>query len=321
MQRDSERNQAKMISWIIPCFNEDCVIEETIKRIKDATSSISLNYKFEYIFIDDGSTDKTRQVLKEIASKDKNIKIVALSRNFGHQVSLQAGLNYCNGSAALIIDADLQDPPEIANEMLELWEDGFDVIYGRRLNRAAESILKRFTAKIYYRVLNYISDIKIPINTGDFRLIDKKVILALKQMPERGRYMRGLISWCGFKQTYISYNREARFAGRTKYSLDKMVNFALDGITSFSRKPLRMATYSGVFASGLSLIGIIYVLAIRLLTNTWVAGWATLAIAILLTSSIQLIFLGILGEYIGRSYIESKSRPLYFVDELIGFEN
>ena len=318
---DTNLKENSKISWVIPCFNEAAVIKISIERIKKVISKINPKYEHEIIFIDDGSTDETRKIIKKIAEIDPVIKLLGLSRNFGHQVALQAGLNFAFGSAVIIIDADLQDPPEIAFEMINLWEKGYDVIYGKRERRKSESFFKKFSAKLFYKLMTYFSDFEIPLDTGDFRLIDRKIIDALKEMPENSRYMRGLISWTGFRQTYVNYVRDERFAGKSKYSLRKMINLATDGLTAFSKTPLRIASYLGLLTSIFSIIGIIYVFIVRFLTSIWVPGWATLTLAILLTSSVQLFCLGIIGEYIGRNYLETKRRPLYFVEEKIGFKD
>jgi len=306
----------KTISWVIPCFNEEEVILDTISRIVNVSDSID-SYCFEIIFIDDGSIDQTRKLIKSKIKDDPRIQLIGLSRNYGHQVAVQAGLNTSLGSAVIIIDADLQDPPEVVNSFIQEWENGFEVIYGKRIERKSESLFKKFTAALFYRIMNLISDIDIPLDTGDFRLIDEKVVYALRDMPEKGRFLRGLITWAGFRQKHIEYKREPRFAGKSKYPLRKMLVFAIEGITSFSRKPLQISSLAGVIASVISLLGIFYVLYIRLLTNNWVEGWAWLALIILMSSGLQLICIGIMGEYIGRIYIESKNRPLYLVDERI----
>ena len=306
----------KLVSWVIPCFNEQQVIEETIFRIKKISDQFP-KYNWEFIFVDDGSNDNTRNIIKNQIDQDKRIKLIGFSRNFGHQYAVQAGLDNSYGNAVIVIDADLQDPPEICKEMLFKWEQGYDVVYGKRVNRASESIFKKLTAAIFYRVLNLLSEIKIPLDTGDFRLIDRKVIDVLKTMPERGRFMRGLISWAGFKQCPLEYRRDSRFAGDTKYPLKRMVVFAVEGITAFSRRPLRLATIFGLICAVLAFFGIIYVFYVRLFTNTWVDGWAALAVAILFATGVQLICLGILGEYVGRIFDESKGRPMYIIDENI----
>jgi dolichol-phosphate mannosyltransferase len=309
----------KKISWIVPCFNEEESIYQTIKRLVDVSNSIN-EFKWEIIIIDDGSSDRSRLIVKEIMNEYKLVKLICLSRNFGHQYAVQAGLNFSNGDAAVVIDADLQDPPEIVGEMIDYWEKGYDVVYGRRMQRYSESIFKRLTALIYYRILNLLSEIDIPLDAGDFRLIDRKVIKALQEMPERGRYLRGLIAWCGFKQIDVPYKRAGRLAGRSKYSLKKMIIFALEGITAFSRRPLRLATFFGVFCAIGSFLLTLFVIYIRLFTNSWIQGWAGLAVGILFLSGVQLISLGILGEYIGRIFEEAKSRPMYFVEESFGFD-
>ena len=309
----------KKISWIVPCFNEEESIYQTIKRLVDVSNSIN-EFKWEIIIIDDGSSDRSRLIVKEIMNEYKLVKLICFSRNFGHQYAVQAGLNFSNGDAAVVIDADLQDPPEIVGEMIDYWKKGYDVVYGRRMKRYSESIFKRLTALIYYRILNLLSEIDIPLDAGDFRLIDRKVIKALQEMPERGRYLRGLIAWCGFKQIDVPYERAGRLAGRSKYSLKKMIIFALEGITAFSRRPLRLATFFGIFCAIGSFLLTLFVIYIRLFTNSWIQGWAGLAVGILFLSGVQLISLGILGEYIGRIFEEAKSRPMYFVEESFGFD-
>ena len=309
----------KKISWIVPCLNEEESIYQTIKRLVDVSNSIN-QVKWEIIIIDDGSSDKSRLIVKEIMNEYQLVKLICFSRNFGHQYAVQAGLNFSNGDAAVVIDADLQDPPEIVGEMIDYWEKGYDVVYGRRMQRYSESIFKRLTALIYYRILNLLSEIDIPLDAGDFRLIDRKVIKALQEMPERGRYLRGLIAWCGFKQIDVPYKRAGRLAGRTKYPLKKMIIFALEGITAFSRRPLRLATFFGIFCAIGSFFLTLFVIYIRLFTNSWIQGWAGLAVGILFLSGVQLISLGILGEYIGRIFEEAKSRPMYFVEESFGFD-
>ena len=307
-------NNKKIISWIVPCFNEEKVILETLKRIREV--SIKLNkFNWELILIDDGSRDNTKKIVKEIKHYPLKIILLSFSRNFGHQQAVQAGLDNCSGSASIIIDADLQDPPEIAKLMIEKWEKGYQVVYGQRTIRREENFFKKFTAFIFYRLLNFFSGVKIPLDTGDFRLIDRTVIDALKNFPEKGRFMRGLIAWIGFNQISVRYVRDPRFAGATKYSLKKMLSFAIEGLTNFSRKPLRLATFTGFLFSLFSFIGMIYVLYVRLFTQSWVAGWAAICMTILLSSGIQLIFIGLLGEYIGNIFFETKNRPLYIIEE------
>ena len=302
--------ERKLISWIIPCFNEEEVIIKSLNEIVKVSASIT-NYQWELVIIDDGSIDKTSELIKEFTNNKFDIHLIQFSRNFGHQNAVQAGLDYCKGAAAIIIDADLQDPPNLAEKMINKWENGFHVVYGKRVQRIAENKFKIFTAFLFYRLLNFLSGIQIPNDTGDFRLIDREVINVLNSMPEKGRFIRGLISWIGFRQTSIKYRRNKRAAGLTKYSLRKMISLALEGLTNFSRRPLRLATFLGFFFSIFAFLGIIYVLYVRLFTLTWVPGWAAILLAILLSSGIQMICIGILGEYIGNIFFESKNRPLY----------
>lgn len=304
----------KMISWVVPCFNEEKVILETLKRIRIVSEKLN-KFEWELILINDGSTDNTKTLIKAIKEYPFKIMLLNFSRNFGHQPALQAGIDNCSGSAAIIIDADLQDPPEVAERMIEKWEMGYEVVYGQRTIRLREHFFKKFTAFLFYRLFNFLSGIQIPLDTGDFRLIDKNVINSLKQLPEKGRFIRGLISWVGFKQVSVRYSRDSRFAGVTKYPLKKMISFAIEGLTSFSRKPLRVSTFLGFFFSSLSFLGIIYALYVRLFTQTWVAGWTAIVIAILLSTGVQLIFIGILGEYLGNIFFEIKNRPLYIIEE------
>ncbi len=309
----------KLLSIIIPCFNEEEVISETFKRILKIASEIKY-LDIEIIFIDDGSKDLTPVLLQNFVNKENFVKAIFLSRNFGHQIAVTAGLDASKGDAVVIIDADLQDPPEVIHEMILEWEKGYDVVYGKRIDRKGESIFKKLTAKMFYRVLNMLSDVYIPLDTGDFRLISKNVVQNLKQMPEKDRFLRGMISWVGFKQTAIKYHRDKRFAGVSKYPLRKMLKFASDGILSFSTKPLQISIGLGMVSSFLSLLVICYALFLRIFTNIWVEGWTALMIAVLFIGGIQLLCIGILGNYIGRIYDESKNRPLYLVRQYRGFD-
>ena len=308
-----------LISIVIPCYNESEVINTTFLQIENATIEFN-NYEVEFIFIDDGSSDDTRRLIKNKAAKDNRYKLVGFSRNFGHQIAVSAGFEQARGDAIVIIDADLQDPPHIISEMIKLWSQGYDVVYGTRVDRPGESKFKLATARIFYQILNKLSDIPIPIDTGDFRLINRRVVNALKTMPERDRFIRGMVSWVGFRQVSLPYIREARFAGVSKYPLRKMVGFALDGIISFSTKPLQLFVGLGLMCACLAVFGIIYVLFMRIFTNVWVEGWTALMITILFIGGIQLLGIGILGEYIGRIYNEVKGRPLYVIDERVGFD-
>lgn len=313
------RQAPALISVVVPCFNEEEVIEQTHQALVRVLSESGEN--FEIIFVDDGSTDQTLHLLKQLATRaNGHAKVIALSRNFGHQFAASAGLDHASGDAVVLIDADLQDPPEVILEMIGRWREGFHVAYGRRTHRAAESRFKLITAKCFYRLLNYLSDTDIPPDTGDFRLMDRKVVAAVKAMPERDRFLRGMVSWVGFRQVAVPYQRQARAAGESKYPVKKMVKFALDGIFSFSTKPLRLATWLGVATSTLALLGICYAVVVRLFTDMWVSGWAFLVVAIFFMGGIQLLFLGVLGEYLSRVYQENKGRPLYLVAEKYGFD-
>jgi len=307
-----------LISIVIPCFNEDKVLDETVKRLQNLYEIIKNRYEIEYIFIDDGSSDNTKNIILEKIVENKKINLICFSRNFGHQIAVTAGIDYANGDAIVIMDADLQDPPEVVVEMINKFEEGYDVAYGQRTERLGESPFKLKTASWFYKILNKFSDTKIPMDTGDFRLISRRVADAIKQMPEKARFIRGMVAWVGYKQIAVPYTRSERFAGNTKYPLCKMLHFAVDGFLSFSSKPLQFATSIGFFLSGLSFLGIIFVLINRIFTKMWVTGWASMIICILFLGGVQLISIGILGEYIGRMFNESKARPLYLVDKVYG---
>lgn len=305
-------------SVVVPCFNEEEVVRETHKRLRAALAEIGL--ACEVIYIDDGSADKTLEILLELQNDDADMRVVALSRNFGHQVAVTAGLEHCTGDVIGIIDADLQDPPEVFAEMLAEWRKGADVVYAVRAERAGETAFKTWSAKRFYRFINAISDVDIPLDTGDFRLMDRCAVDALLAMPERDRFIRGMVAWVGFKQVPLYYQRAPRFAGETKYPLKRMLRFASDGLLSFSLVPMRFAILTGSVVAGLSFLGIFYALFMRIFTSDWVTGWTLLFIAVLFIGGLQLIFLGLIGEYVGRVYGEAKRRPLYFVKRRAGFE-
>lgn len=311
--------KAQKLSVVIPCYNEEDVIVETIKQLKKLCSELQ-NLNVELIFIDDGSCDRTREILKDFAAEDSRIKIIGLARNFGHAIAVTAGIDAAEGDAVVLIDADLQDPPEVVHQMIAKWREGFDVVYGTRTERLGESAFKLATARGFYRLLNRLSDVPIPLDTGDFRLISRPVVDTLRAMPERDRFVRGMVSWVGFKQTALPYTRAERFAGVSKYPLRKMLRFATDGILSFSIKPLQMSVAMGLVCATFALLGIVYALFLRLFTNIWVEGWTALMIAVLFIGGVQLISVGILGEYVGRVYNEIKKRPLYVAQEYLGFE-
>jgi glycosyltransferase involved in cell wall biosynthesis len=314
----SSCSKMPLISIVVPCYNEEEVIEETIKRLNIFCEQLQ-PIKTECIFVDDGSRDNTRALLKSLAQKHPHIKIIGFARNFGHQTAVSAGIDAAQGDAVVLIDADLQDPPEVIHAMVAKWQEGFDVVYGTRTDRAGESAFKKSTARLFYRLLNNLSTVPIPLDTGDFRLMSRAVVDVLKSMPERDRFVRGMVSWVGFKQTALPYKRAERFAGVSKYPLRKMLRFATDGILSFSTKPLQISIALGMTAASFALAGIVYAVVLRLFTNIWVEGWTALIIAVLFMGGVQLICLGILGEYVGRIYNEIKRRPLYVVEEHIGF--
>lgn len=305
-----------LISLVVPCFNEQEVIGETHRRLA-ALADAQSGYRFEFLFVDDGSCDNTLSLLRRIVDADPRARAVAFSRNFGHQLAVTAGVDEARGDAVVVLDADLQDPPEVVADMLAKWREGWQVVYGVRAERAGESHFKLWTAHLFYRVLNYLSDTPIPLDAGDFRLMDRVVVDVLRGMPERDRFVRGMVSWVGFRQLALPYRRAARFAGTTKYPLRKMIRFASNGIISFSMRPLKLAMDIGLVCAGLACAGIVWAFAMRIATHNWVPGWTAIIIAVLFLGGIQLVCTGILGEYIGRTYMQSKGRPLYIVSEHI----
>jgi dolichol-phosphate mannosyltransferase len=310
-----------LVSVVVPCYNEEPVIRETHRRLVEVLDQLEPD-EFEIIYVNDGSRDQTLSILESLQSADKRVRVLSFSRNFGHQIAVTAGLDNASGDAVVLIDADLQDPPAVILEMVDRWRDGYQVVYGMRTDRPGESRFKLWTAKIFYRLLNRLSDVDIPLDVGDFRLMDRRVVTALQAIPERDSYLRGMVSWVGFRQIAVMYRREPRFAGESKYPLFKMLKFATDGVISFSIVPLRLAVWAGVIAIFMALGGIIYALIVRLYFSEthWVRGWTSTFVAILFLGGVQLIFLGFIGEYIGRIYGEVKRRPLYFLQERIGFE-
>lgn len=302
------------LSVVVPCFNEEAGIAECHHRLTAVLQSLGLGY--QVIYVNDGSRDNTGALLDALHADHPYIVVAHLSRNFGHQQAVSAGIEIAEGEAVILLDADLQDPPEVIVEMVRQWQAGAQVAYGVRTHRAGESGFKLWSAKLFYRVLNHLSDVPIPLDTGDFRLMDRRVVNALLAMPERHRLLRGMCAWTGFRQVGIPYQRAARFAGESKYPFGKMIHLALDGIFSFSTVPLRVLSYIGLGAATLSFIGIVWALAVRILTRHWVAGWATLFVGMLFLSGLQMISLGIMGEYLGRIYTEVKQRPLFVIAEI-----
>lgn len=321
MERERNGNRYPALVWysiVVPLFNEELVIDESYKRLKQVMDSVGNPY--EIILVNDGSKDGTAQMARNICQSDPNVKLLNFSRNFGHQIAITAGMDYASGDAVVVIDADLQDPPEVIPQMIAKWKEGYEVVYGQRTERKGETYFKKLSASLFYRVLRRLTDVDIPMDTGDFRLIDRKVLNALKTLPEKNRYVRGMVSWVGFRQIGLPYVREERFAGETKYPFKKMLKFAANGITSFSYKPLKLATYIGCFVSLLSFGYLFYVLYQRLfIPDSTIPGWASLTIISLFFNGVVLILLGIMGEYIGRIYDEAKARPLYIISDNEGF--
>lgn len=310
-----------ILSVIVPCFNEEKVIEETYRRLSLVLNDTSTVTKHELLFINDGSSDQTFEKLARIAQQDHSVKVISFSRNFGHQPAVTAGLNHCMGDYALVIDADLQDPPEMIPPMIELaLNEKANVVYGVRKERKGEGIFKKTTASYFYRMLNNLSEVKIPVDTGDFRLIDRKVIDQFNQLKEKNKYIRGLISWVGFKQVPFYYEREARFAGETKYPLKKMIRFASIGVFYFSKKPLRLATSLGFLSIVMGLFMATWIIINRLLHPEYlITGWASLILVIIFFGGVQLLTIGVLGQYIGSLFDEAKQRPEYIVETKINF--
>ncbi len=307
-----------MISVVVPLYNEEEVIHESYRRLTEVMQKTGEAY--ELILINDGSRDKTAYLAAELAQTDSHVKLLCFSRNFGHQIAITAGMDYAKGDAVVIIDADLQDPPEVIPEMIAKWKEGYHVVYGKRIKRHGETVFKKVTAKLFYRFLKSMTQVDIPTDTGDFRLIDRKVCDTMKRINERNRYVRGLVSWVGYKQYALEYVRDERFAGETKYPFKKMLKLAMDGITSFSYKPLKIATFIGFCLSGLSFLYLIFILIQKLIGLPTAWGWASILAVQLFFNGVMLIILGILGAYVGRIYEECKERPLYIVQEEIGFE-
>ncbi|MBJ8031895.1 glycosyltransferase family 2 protein [Bacillus cereus group sp. N21] len=308
----------KLISIIVPMYFEEEVAQECYNCLKSVMLQNNINY--EFIFVNDGSTDRTMEILKGISAEDSRAKIINFARNFGHQIAVTAGIDVAKGDAIVIIDADLQDPPEVIPELIAKWEEGYEVVYAKRKRRDGETWFKLVTAKYFYRFLNFMSDINIPKDTGDFRLIDCKVADVFKQMTERNRFVRGMMSWIGFRQTYIEYARNERFAGETKYPLKKMMKFASDGIIAFSTKPLRMVMTLGLISVLISIVVLIYSVIVKIVGQDIQTGWASLMVAITFFSGVQLLSLGIVSQYIARIYDESKNRPIYIVEETVNIE-
>ncbi|MDR3120201.1 MAG: glycosyltransferase family 2 protein [Clostridiales bacterium] len=315
-----EEEKRALCSVVVPVYNEEEVILETCKRLRDVMDASGADY--EILLVNDGSRDATASLAAEVCRADPRFKLISFSRNFGHQIAISAGMDYAEGDAIVVIDADLQDPPAVILEMLKKWREGYEVVYGKRISHEGISLFKKLTSRLFYRFLNRMTEVNMPVDVGDFRLIDRKVCDALKLVNERNRYIRGLISWLGFRSASVGFVREKRFAGETKYPLRKMIRFALDAITSFSYKPLKLASYMGLLISFFSFAYLLVVIWQRVFTDTTIEGWASSLAVSLFFNGIILIILGIVGEYIGRIYDEVKGRPLYVVSrtENIGAE-
>lgn len=311
----------KKISVVIPMYYEEEVADICYKRVVNNLKKLSDEYSYEIIFINDGSKDSTLEILKKIASNDDNVKIISFSRNFGHQAAVTAGIRNVTGDAIIIMDADLQDPPELFEGMIEKWEEGYEVVYGKRKTREGESIFKLLTARMFYNTLNKLSEIEIPKDTGDFRLVDRKVIDVIATLPEHNKFLRGLFSWVGFNQYAYEYNRVNRVAGKTKYPFKKMFKLATDGILSFSAKPLKIVGAIGIFSVIVSIIILIYsIVSYMFKLNSLTPGWTSIMCTMTFIGGIILISLWMIGEYIARIYEESLGRPEYIIDELINFK-
>jgi len=308
-------------SIVIPVFNEEEGLQRLFDRVKNLADSIekSSDEKCEVILVNDGSKDRSTEILDQIHTMDSRFKIVHLSRNFGHQIAITAGTEWAQGQTVTVMDADLQDPPELIHEFIKKWREGFEVIYAVRKTRVGETAFKLFTAKLFYRLVRWITKMDIPNDAGDFRLMDRKVVNAFLSLPERHRYVRGLISWVGFRQVGVFYDRDERLTGQTNYTLKKMIKLAFDGIASFSIFPLRLATGVGFFTSAVAFLGVIYTLFLSA-THQTIQGWTSTILVVLFIGGVQLLALGVIGEYLGRMFDEVRQRPLYFVGKAMGFE-
>lgn len=311
-------NMAKPIySLVIPIYNEEETLPELHRRLSELMER--LDAETEIIMVDDGSSDQSFQIMSDISRRDKRFKIIQLSRNFGHQTAITAGMDSATGEAVIIMDADLQDPPEVALDMIARWREGYEVVYGARDEREGESVFKKATAAVFYRTLRKLTDLDIPLDVGDFRLVDRKAMDVFNTMREHSRYVRGMFSWIGFKQTGVKYKRSSRFAGSTKYPLKKMLKLAMDGVISFSTAPLRLALNAGFFIAAISFLAGTWAIFVKLFGSGVIPGWTSILVVVSFMNGVQLILIGLLGEYIGRIYEEVKGRPLYIVKASRGF--
>ena len=313
------RNEPVLLSVVIPVFNEEATLDTLFSALRDRLASLGLSY--EVVLINDGSRDRTAEMLAEMSRRDSRFRSVHFSRNFGHQAAVTAGLHFARGSAVVVMDADLQDPPELLGQLLDRWREGYHVVYAQRIKRHAEGPLKRGIAFAYYRILRRLTDVDIPTDTGDFCLMDRRVVDLLNSMPERNRYLRGLRAWLGFRQTAVQFERPPRFAGEPKYTFWKSLALGVNGIVAFSKVPLRFATYLGILASALSIVLTLWAIYQRLVGSDTVRGWASNVVVILLLGGAQLLMIGVVGEYLSRIYDEVKQRPMYVIGELRGFDD
>jgi len=311
-------NPRPTLSLVIPIFNEEEIIPELHSRLSAFLAQI--NVSWEVVFVDDGSMDDSLPLLKGLAAQEGRYRIVSFARNFGHQIAITAGVDYAEGRDVVVMDADLQDPPEVVREMLAQYDKGFDVVYGVRTRRHGETLFKKLTAAAFYRLMRMMIGFDLPLDTGDFRLMSRRVVLTLRSLRERHRFVRGMVAWIGFRQTSVHYERQGRFAGETKYPLSKMLRFAIDGITSFSILPVRMATWLGVLAGFSAVVIGLWALYEKMMNGQTVQGWTTIMVLVAAASSAQLLMTGVLGEYVGRIYEEVKRRPLYTVQEECNIE-
>lgn len=315
VSRADGQGAKSLVSMVVPVFNETEVLGPFYERATRALAGLP-GCDYEIVFVEDGSGDDSFRQLAAYAEKDPRVRVLKFSRNFGHQIAITAGIDHARGDCVVIIDADLQDPPEVIASMIDKWREGFDVVYGVRSDRDGESAMKLMTASAFYRLLQRVTNVKIPANVGDFRLMSRRAVDEFKRLREKDRFVRGLVSWIGFNQTGVTYRRDKRYAGETKYPYRKMIRFAFDGITSFSTAPLKLATWTGYVAALLAVMYLLSVFIQKLLGYT-VEGWATIMVAMLFLGSVQLICLGILGEYLGRIFNEVKPRPMYVVEQVL----
>ena len=313
--RDPARESDPLVSVVVPVFDEAATVDELYRRLTAALIPLG---RYELVVVDDGSTDGTWEALRDLAHADPHLRLLRLSRNFGHQIALSAGLEHARGDAIVSIDGDLQDPPEVIPALIERWREGADVVFALRRHREGETWFKLTTAAVFYKLINRVSSVDIPEQAGDFRLLSRRALDALLAMPERARYLRGMSSWIGFRRAEVEYSRDARHAGATKYPIRRMLHFAGDAVTSFSATPIRFVAALGFASVALCLVALAWTLYVRIFTDDTVAGWTSVIVVVLFLGGVQLLSLGIIGQYVGRIFDEVKRRPLYFVDEVVG---